>query len=89
MKLTTPFTILNRKSNRLNLIRDAITNRRLATEKLHYDYRKIYKNLQFAYWTLMDYFKLLWNNEPNEVIGVGMSIFILLGIYIALLNTYK
>ena len=37
----------------------------------------------------MEYLTNLWNNQPNEVIGVGMSIFILLGIYIALLNTYK
>jgi len=37
----------------------------------------------------MGYFQELWNNQPNEVIGVGMSIFIFLGIYIALLNTYK
>ena len=49
MKLTTPFTILNRKSNKLNLIRDAIKNRTLATERLHDDYRKLYKNHQFAY----------------------------------------
>jgi len=37
----------------------------------------------------MGFFQELWNNQPNEAIGVGMSIFILLGIYIALLNTYK
>jgi len=49
MKLTTPFTILNRKSNKLNVIKDAIKNRRLATERLHDDYRKMYKNHQFAY----------------------------------------
>ncbi len=49
MKLTTPFNILNRKSNKLNLIRDAIKNKILATERLHEDYRKMYKNHQFAY----------------------------------------
>ena len=49
MKLTTPFNILNRKSNKLNLIGDAIKNRRLATERLHDDYRKMYKNYPFAY----------------------------------------
>ena len=49
MKLTTPFTILNLKSNKLNLIRDAIKERRVASEKLHEDYRKMYKNHQFAY----------------------------------------
>ncbi len=37
----------------------------------------------------MEFLINFWNNQPNEVIGVGMSIFILLGIYIALLNTYK
>ena len=48
MKLITPFTILNQNFHEMNLIRDAIKNRRLATEKLHDDYRKIYKNHQFA-----------------------------------------
>ena len=47
MKLITPFTILNRKFNEMDLIRDAINNRRLATERLD-DYRKIYKIHQFA-----------------------------------------
>ena len=36
----------------------------------------------------MGYFQGPCNNQPNEVIGVGMSKFILLGIYIALLNIY-
>jgi len=49
MKLSTLFTFLNRKSNKLNLIRDTIKHRRLATERLHEDYRKMYKNHQFAY----------------------------------------
>ena len=49
MKLTTPFTILNRKFNELDLIRDAMNRRKLATERLHEDYRKMYKNHQFAY----------------------------------------
>ena len=30
-----------------------------------------------------------WNNQPNTVIGLGVAILVLLGIYIALLNTYK
>jgi len=30
----------------------------------------------------MGFFQELWNNQPNEAIGVGMSIFISLGIYI-------
>ena len=49
MKLTTPFTILNRKFNEMDLIRDAMNRRKLATERLHEDYRKVYKNHQFAY----------------------------------------
>ena len=49
MKLITPFTILNQKFNEMHLIRDAMKNKRLATERLHEDYRKMYKNHQFAY----------------------------------------
>ena len=49
MKLTTPFTILNRKFNEMDLIRDAMNRRKLATKRLHEDYRKMYKNHQFAY----------------------------------------
>ena len=48
MKLITPFTILTQNFHEMDLIRDSIKNRRLATEKLHNDYRKIYKNHQFA-----------------------------------------
>ena len=49
MKLTTPFTILNRKFNEMDFIRNAMKRRKLATERLHEDYRKMYKNHQFAY----------------------------------------
>ncbi len=49
MKLITPFTILNQNFHEMDLIRDAINNRRLATEKLHKDIRKIYKNRQVAF----------------------------------------
>ena len=49
MKLITPFTILNRKFNEMDLIRDAMNRRKLATERLHEDYRRIYKNHQFTY----------------------------------------
>ena len=49
MKLITPFTILNQNFEEMNLIKEAINKRRLATEKLHEDYRKMYKNHQFAY----------------------------------------
>ena len=48
MKLITPFTILTQNFQAMDLIRDAMKNRRLATERLHDDYRKIYKNHQFA-----------------------------------------
>ena len=47
MKLITPFTILTQNFHDIDLIRD-VKNRRLATERLHDDYRKIYKNNQFA-----------------------------------------
>ena len=49
MKLTTPFTILNRKFNQMDLIREAMNRRKLATERLHEDYRKMYKKHQLAY----------------------------------------
>ena len=49
MKLTTPFTILNRTFNEMDLIRDEMKKRKLATERLHEDYRKMYKNQQFAH----------------------------------------
>ena len=49
MKLTTSFTIINGKLNQMDLIRDAMNRRKLATERLHEDYRKIYKDHQFAY----------------------------------------
>ena len=49
MKLITPFTILNQNFQEMDLIKEAINKRRLATEKLHEDYRKMYKYHQFAY----------------------------------------
>ena len=33
--------------------------------------------------------KKLWLNQPNTVIGVGLAILILLGIYIKLLEIYQ
>ena len=49
MKLITPFTILNQNFNEMDLIREEMKNRRLATERLHEDYRKCIKtnNLLF------------------------------------------
>ena len=48
MKLITPFTILNQNIHEMDLVRDAIKKRRLATERLNADYRKMYTNHQFA-----------------------------------------
>ena len=48
MKLITPFTILNQKFHEMDLIKDAMTNRRVAIERLHDDLRKMYKKHQFA-----------------------------------------
>ena len=48
MKLITPFTIINQNFHEMDLIRDSRKNRRLATERLIDDYRKICKNHQFA-----------------------------------------
>ena len=45
MKLTTPFTILNKKFNEMDLIRHAIHSKeKSATERLHDDYRKMFKS---------------------------------------------
>ena len=45
MKLTTPFTILNRKFNEMDLIRHALKSKeKFATERLHDDYRKMFKS---------------------------------------------
>ncbi len=44
MRLTTPFTILNRKLNEIDFIRDAMNSKeKSATERLHDDYRKMFK----------------------------------------------
>ena len=48
MKLITPFNILNRNFNEMDLIKDPIKSRKFATERLHDDYRKMYNNHQFA-----------------------------------------
>ena len=89
MKSTTPFTILNQNFLEIDWIREAMKNRRLATERLHEDYRKMYKNHQFAYQYLMEFLNELWNNQPNILIGVGVATLVLLGIYIKLLDIYQ
>ena len=49
MKLITPFTILNENFQEMDLIREGMKNRRLANERLHEDYKKMYENHQFAF----------------------------------------
>ena len=49
MKLITPFTILSQNFYEMDLIREAMNNTKLATEKLPEDYRKLYINYQIAY----------------------------------------
>ena len=49
MKLTTPFTILNRTFNEMDLIRDAMKKKKISNWKIAEDYRKIYKTHQLAY----------------------------------------
>jgi len=45
MKLTTHFTILNSKLNEMDFIRDAMKlKEQSATERLHDDYRKMFKS---------------------------------------------
>ena len=45
MKLTTPFTILNRKFNKMDLIRHALKSKeKFATERFYNDYRKMFKS---------------------------------------------
>ena len=73
----------------MDLIREEMKKRKLATEQLHEDYKKMFKNHQFAYQYLMEFLTNLWNNQPTTVMGIGVAIFVLLGIYISLLNTYQ
>ena len=49
MKLITPFTILNKNFCEMELIKEVMHKRTLSTQRLHEDYRKMYKNHQFAY----------------------------------------
>ena len=53
----------------MDLIREAMNNRRLVTERLHEEYRKMYKNHQFAYYYLIKFLNELWNNQPYIVIS--------------------
>ena len=49
MKLNTSFYILNLRYNDMDLVRDAIKKRKLASERFHNDYRKMSKTHQFAF----------------------------------------
>lgn len=42
------FTILNKNFHEIDFIRYSIKKRRLATERLHNDYRNMYKTHQFT-----------------------------------------
>ena len=45
MRIKTPFTILNKNFNEMDLIRHAMKSKeKSATERLHNDYRKIFKS---------------------------------------------
>ena len=45
MRLRIPFTILNRKLNEMDFIRNAINSKeKSAIERLHNDYRKMFKS---------------------------------------------
>ena len=37
----------------------------------------------------MEYLTNLWNNQPNVLIGGGLAILVLIGIYIILLDIYQ
>mgnify|MGYP005699271975 CR=1 FL=1 len=59
MKLTTPFTILNKKFNEMDFIRHAMNSKeKSATERLHDDYRKMFKS---------DPFIVHWEKEPPTI----------------------
>ena len=48
MKLITPFTILNKNFHEMDFIREAMKNRKFATERLHEDYRTMCKTNIFT-----------------------------------------
>ena len=48
MKIITPFTILNKNFHEMDFIREALKQRKLATEGFHEDYRNMCKTHQFT-----------------------------------------
>ena len=37
----------------------------------------------------MGFLEELWNSQPNNVIGLGLAVLVLFGIYIKLLDIYQ
>jgi hypothetical protein len=37
----------------------------------------------------MELLTSFWNNQPTTVMGIGVAIFVFIGIYISLLKTYQ
>ena len=37
----------------------------------------------------MEFLTNFWNNQPTTVMGIGVAIFVLIGIYISLLQIYQ
>jgi len=37
----------------------------------------------------MEFLTNFWDNQPTTVMGIGVAIFVLLGIYISLLQAYQ
>jgi hypothetical protein len=37
----------------------------------------------------MEFLNELWQNQPNTIIGLGLAILVLFGIYVKLLDIYK
>ena len=37
----------------------------------------------------MEFLNEIWNNQPTIIVGIGVAILVLLGIYIKLLDIYK
>tara|TARA_B100000575_G_scaffold102751_1_gene81875 strand:+ start:3943 stop:4188 length:246 start_codon:yes stop_codon:yes gene_type:complete len=62
MRLRIPFTILNRKLNEMDFIRNAINSKeKSAIERLHNDYRKMFKSDPC----------IMYCEKENPIIGNG------------------
>ena len=68
MKLTTPFTNLNRKLKEIDFIRNAIKSKeKHATERLHDDYRKMFNSDPL----------IMYCEKENQIISNGYLWFIM------------